>query len=112
MIGIRTQEMPFEAVGDIMSHTSVVWYDGEETDIELDGVCALDIRQFKSIEDAIRASKMSYVGKYTAIIESDYWEYGQDPDEIILRDPVVKEILWTGTFVWGKDGLEEKREEG
>ena len=93
MLGVRTQEVPFEEVGDTMTHTSVVWYDGEETDIELDGVCALDVSRYDCVEDAIRASMKYYFGGHTALIESDHWEYGEDENEIILRDPVVVEII-------------------
>lgn len=93
MLGVRTQEVPFEAVGETMMHQSVIWIDGEETDEELDGVCALDMRRYATKEEAIKASKAGYFGKYTAIIESDSYEYGEDENEIILRDPVIVEII-------------------
>ena len=90
--GIRTQELPFEAIGDWMTHQSRIWVDGEETDEELPGVCALDMRAYSTKDEAIEASRQ-YYGKYTAIIASDSMEYGEDLNEIILRDPVVIEIL-------------------
>lgn len=86
--GLRRQEMPFEEIGDTMTHCSSIWDDGEETDEELDGVCALWLERFDSLEDALEASK-GYDGEYVATIASDDYEYGQDENEVILRDPVV-----------------------
>lgn len=94
--GIRTQDVPFEAVGDTMTHTSVVWVDGNETEEELSGVCALLFRECDDLDAlASRSRKIYGYGKekYTAIIASNSAEYGEDADEIILIDPVVIRIL-------------------
>lgn len=86
--GIRRQEAPFESDGETMVHNSCIWADGEETAEELDGVCALSLDRFDTLSNAINASRM-YYGDYVAIIASNSYEYGQDLDEVILRDPVV-----------------------
>ena len=90
--GIRTQDFPFEEVGETMIHESVIWINGKETEESLNGVCALDMRRYASREEAIQASKL-YFGDYVAIIASDSMTYGEDENEIILRDPTVIEII-------------------
>lgn len=82
-IGVRVQENEFK-VGEILDN-SFVWVDGEMTDEELDGTCAV------KLEDAQLAN--SYFGNHVAIIGSDSMEYGQDLGEIILRDAEVLEVL-------------------
>lgn len=82
-IGIRVQEVPFE-VGE-MSHLSHIWDDGEDTGVELSGICAL------SGEYAHRAS--SYYGDHIAIVAGNSAEYGEDIGEIIISDAVVLEVL-------------------
>ena len=90
--GIRTQDVPFEAVGDWMIHNSVIWIDGEETETELSGVCALQIHEGDDINELAAHSRKIYGdgrNVYTAIIASDSCEWGEDENEIILREPVV-----------------------
>ena len=82
-IGVRVQENEF-AEGEILDN-SFVWVDGEMTDEELDGTCAV------KLEDAELAN--GYFGEHVAIIGSDSMEYGQDLGEIILRDAEVLEVL-------------------
>lgn len=82
-IGVRIQENEFK-VGEILDN-SFVWVDGEMTDEELDGTCAV------KLEDAQLAN--GYFGNHVAIIGSDSMEYGQDLGEIILRDAEVLEVL-------------------
>lgn len=82
-IGVRVQENEFK-VGEILDN-SFVWVDGEMTDEELDGTCAV------KLEDAQLAN--GYFGNHVAIIGSDSMEYGQDLGEIILRDAEVLEVL-------------------
>lgn len=81
--GIRVQEVPFEQ-GKI-THNSFVWVDGEITEEELNGVCA------------IRADNADYIkryfGEYAAIIAGNKADYGYDPGEIIIEDANVIEIL-------------------
>lgn len=82
-IGIRVSEFPFTK-GEILGN-SFVWVDGEMTEEELDGTCAI------MLQDAILAN--AYYGDHVAIIGSDSMEYGQDLGEIILRDAEVLEVL-------------------
>ena len=82
-IGIRVQENEFTE-GEVLDN-SFVWVDGEMTDEELDGTCAV------KLEDAELAT--SYFGNHVAIIGSNSMEYGQDLGEIILRDAEVIEVV-------------------
>ena len=75
-----------------MMHTSVIWIDGEETEEELPGVCALRYREGDDLTELVQRSRRIYGdGKnvFTALIASDSMEWGQDDGEIILTDPVV-----------------------
>ena len=82
-IGIRVQEVPFE-LGE-MTHRSHVWDDGDDTGLELDGICAL------RGEYADLAA--SYYGDHIAIVAGNSIEYGEDKGEIIISDAVVLEVL-------------------
>lgn len=82
-IGIRVSENEFTE-GEILDN-SFVWVDGEMTDEELDGTCAI------LLKDAELAN--AYHGSHVAIIGSDGMEYGQDLGEIILRDAEVLEVI-------------------
>ena len=82
-IGIRVSENEFTK-GEILDN-SFVWIDGEMTEEELDGTCAI------MLKDANLAN--SYFGDHVAIIGSDSMEYGQDLGEIILRDAEVLEVI-------------------
>lgn len=82
-IGVRVQENEF-VKGEILDN-SFVWVDGEITDEELDGTCAV------KLEDAELAK--GYFGDHVAIIGGDYMEYGQDLGEIIIRDAEVLKVL-------------------
>ena len=82
-IGVRVQENEF-AEGEILDN-SFVWIDGEMTDEELDGACAVNI-------DDARLAK-NYFGDHVANIGSNSMEYGEDLGEIILRDAEVLEVI-------------------
>lgn len=82
-IGVRVQENEF-AEGETLDN-SFIWIDGEMTDDELDGTCAV------RLEDANLAN--GYFGDHVAIIGSNSMEYGQDIGEIILRDAEVLEVI-------------------
>ena len=82
-IGVRVQEDPF-TLGETLDN-SFVWVDGEMTDEELDGTCAV------KIDEAELAKR--YFGDYVAIIGGDSMEYGQDLGEIITRNAEVLEIV-------------------
>lgn len=82
-IGIRVQENEFTK-GALLDN-SFVWVDGEMTDEELDGTCAVKLEDAELIK--------GYFGDHIAIIGSDSMEYGQDLGEIILRDAEVLEVI-------------------
>lgn len=86
--GIRIQEQPFD-LGSI-DHNSKVWIDGEETDEELDGVCAINLN---SPEAANTIEGKGYSGSHVALIGSDRFEYGIDAGEVILKDAEVLYII-------------------
>ena len=82
-IGIRVSENEFTE-GETLDN-SFVWVDGEMTDEELGGTCAI------MLKDAKLAN--TYFGNHVAIIGSDSMEYGQDLGEIILRNAEVLEVI-------------------
>lgn len=86
--GIRIQEQSFE-LGAI-DHNSKVWVDGEETDEELDGVCAIDLDSPEAFETL---NGNGYFGSYIALIASNSYEYGFDAGEVILKDAEVLYII-------------------
>lgn len=95
VIAIRTQEVdPFE-IGE-MNHKSQVWEDGEETDENLDGVCATDIGSFgvKMHSNEYDHRSGFYFGEYQAIIGGNHYKLGEDDGEVIISDPVVLEIIF------------------
>ena len=86
-IAVRTQYEPFE-LGPI-DHRSRVWVNDCETDEELNGICATDI---KSKAVYMHCSGI-YSGTHIAIIGGNCAEYGQDDGELIIKDAVALEIL-------------------
>lgn len=83
-IGVRVQDEPFEA-GEI-DHASHVWVNGEETEEELNGICAKNARNY--FDDGT-----VYFGDHVAIICGNRAEFGEDDGELIISDPVVVEVL-------------------
>lgn len=83
IIGVRVQENEF-IEGEILDN-SFVWIDGEMTDEELDGTCAV------KLEDAELAK--GYFGEHVAIIVGESFTYGEDLGEIIIRDAEVLEVI-------------------
>lgn len=81
-IGIRVQEEPFE-LGE-MDHVSHIWDNGDDTGVELSGVCATNINSIIFPE---------YFGSHIAIICGDHAETGEDVGEIIIEDAVVEYIV-------------------
>lgn len=89
--GIRTQEQPF-ALGDI-DHTSKVWEDGDETDEDLDGICATNAESRMIRWHADDHGDGYYFGGHQAILASNDVEYGEDDGEIIMKDAVVVYVI-------------------
>lgn len=86
--GIRIQELPFEP--GPMDHKSKVWIDEEETDEELNGVCAIDLNATEAAE-SLKGN--GYFGSYIALIAGYNYEYGFDAGEVILKDAEVLYII-------------------
>jgi hypothetical protein len=84
-IGIRIQEEKFTE-GEILDN-SYVWDDGECTDEELDGTCAINL------DDAKLALENGYFGEHVAVIAGNNREWGKDKGEIIIREATVIEVL-------------------
>ena len=93
VVGIRTQEQPFE-LGEI-DHVSAVWCDGEETDEELDGICATNVnsKRIDMHSDTPDVFHGFYYGDYTALVAGNSYSIGADEGEIIIRDAEVVYIF-------------------
>lgn len=91
-LGIRVQDVPFPAEGEVIDHQSSQWVDGDETSNKLDGICCVDIRNDYALKNMIQGSKyMTYSGEYIALIGSGSADGGEDLGEAILGtggDPV------------------------
>ena len=85
IVAVRTQDEDFD-IGPI-DHCSHVWVDGEDTEEELDGICA------STINGAAYHADGYYFGAHTAIICGNRYTWGEDVDEVIISDPVVVRIL-------------------
>ena len=85
-VGIRIQDVPFEL--GALNHNSRVWVDGEETEEELNGACAISVtaRGWERLVDM-------YYGDHIAIIVGDTAKYGEDAGEIIIEDAEVVRII-------------------
>lgn len=81
-IGIRVQEQPFE-LGSIL-HLSHVWDNGEDTGVELGGICVCRLD---------RLGREQYFGNHAAIICGNEAEYGEDDGELIIRDAEVVKVI-------------------
>lgn len=86
-IGIRVQDEAFGLhVGDTVMHNSHIWDDGEDTEEELDGVCAMNLRALDMII-------CEYYGETILVLGSDDAEYGDDLGEIVMRDAKVLAVI-------------------
>lgn len=81
-IGVRVQSLPF-SLGQ-MEHVSHVWEDGDDTGVELDGVCVSSIYSLGANQ---------YYGDHVAIIGGELVEYGEDEGEMILNDAEVVAVI-------------------
>ncbi len=91
--GVRTQEEEF-SLGPI-THLSKVWDDGDETEEELDGICATDAENHSAVamHCSDNASSSHYFGGHIAILGCNNCDYGEDYGEIIMRDADVLRII-------------------
>lgn len=81
-VGVRVQEQEFE-LGAI-DHFSHAWDDGDDTGIELDGICTCKLD---------RLGRNQYFGDHVAIICGNEAEYGEDDGELIIRDAEVVKVI-------------------
>lgn len=81
-VGVRVQEQEFE-LGTI-EHLSHVWDNGDDTGVELDGICVCSLD---------RLSANNYFGNHVAIICGNEAEYGEDDGELIIRDAEVVKVI-------------------
>ena len=81
-VGVRVQEQEFE-LGTI-EHLSHVWDNGDDTGVELDGICVCSL-------DSLGAN--NYFGNHVAIICGNEAEYGEDDGELIIRDAEVVKVI-------------------
>ena len=81
-VGVRVQEQEFE-IGTI-EHLSHVWDNGDDTGVELDGICVCKLD---------RLGVNQYFGDHVAIICGNEAEYGEDDGEIIIRDAEVVKVI-------------------
>lgn len=90
-IGIRVQENFNEKIGDILTHRSFVWVDGEETTELLNGVCAIDANR---LNHTFAMSNVAYSGDVVLILGCNgYCDRGEDVGEIIMTNPIIIDIL-------------------
>lgn len=85
-VGVRVQEPAFKL--GVIEHNSHVWYDCDDSGVELDGLCAVYI---DSIDPLGKFD--GYSGDHCAIICGNRVTWGEDPGEIIINDPVCEIIL-------------------
>lgn len=83
VVGVRVQEEEF-SLGS-MDHESSIWVDGEETNESAGGLCVVSADEISTAHQ--------YFGGHIAIVCGNDYMYGEDPGEIILRDPVCVEVL-------------------
>ena len=81
-IGIRADDRDHQ-IGEVMDNSHQLFQ-------ELDGTCALEVSE-NNIEEMIEAVK-SY-GEKIYLIGGNSMEYGNDVDEIIIRDAEVIAVL-------------------
>ena len=86
-LGVRVQEETYGlSVSDKIVHSSRVWVDGDETDEELDGVCATNY------SNGVYLTQNEYFGRYVLLLGDNKAEYGEDDGEIIMYCPTVLAI--------------------
>lgn len=81
-VGVRVQSQEF-SLGK-MEHVSHVWDNGNDTGIELDGVCVSRISSLGANE---------YWGEHVAIVCGYSAGYGEDDGELVVRDAEVVAVI-------------------
>lgn len=89
--GIRIDDNDYE-IGDTCEN-SHVWDNGDWTDEELDGACAIALPEqipvtARELDKVVELASV-YSGKHIYIIGGDSKDYGEDAGEIIIRDAAI-----------------------
>lgn len=99
-IGIRHDDNVYQ-LGDELEN-SHDWPEGNWTETELDGACAIDVADACSYDSLDELKEMAikrlndsneYLNENVYLISGTSHEYGNDPNEVILRNPEVIGIL-------------------
>ena len=99
-IGIRHDDNVYQ-LGDELEN-SHDWLEGNWTETELDGACAIDVADACSYDSLDELKEMAikrlndsneYLNENVYLISGTSHEYGNDPNEVILRNPEVIGIL-------------------
>ena len=99
-IGIRHDDNVYQ-LGDELEN-SHDWPEGNWTETELDGACAIDVADACSYDSLDELKEMAirrlndsneYLNENVYLISGTSYEYGNDPNEVILRNPEVIGIL-------------------
>lgn len=97
-VGLRVSREP-AAVGDVLD-VSRVWVDGDRTDEELAGTCAIGLRSgsrmdspvtMESVERAL-AIAAQYPGAHVMVIAGSDEGYGEDGCEVIIGEAEVMAV--------------------
>lgn len=88
-IGIRVQ-IKSQKIGDIITHKSSVWHDGEELTEKFNGICVIDLDDAKNYPNYFGG----YEGDYILLLGTNNLgdTYGQDYGELVFIDPVVLQV--------------------
>ena len=77
------------SVGEVLP-CSYRWYDGEPTEEELDGTCALRVNEgteLAHLDEFMR--EYGVLGQQVALIAGYQGTWGEDMGEVVIRDAVV-----------------------
>lgn len=96
-VGLRVQESDYGVtIGDQVTHRSYHWIDGDMTDEEIDGICAIDAEQAAARKGTHYSG---YIGNTVLVLGSNSAMWGEDIGEIILQpaygnDPTILDIIY------------------
>jgi len=94
-IGVRSQTEPARK-NQILKHRSNIWVDGEITYKKLSGVSAIKVKVGRDGDGRlVDYSGYGYPGNYIlllGVIGNYNVDYGEDPGEIIMQEPIVLEV--------------------
>ena len=93
-VGVRVVDADQAPADGEVLEPSYVWVDGERTDEQLDGTCALSTR-------AAAALARKYAGRVVVVVGSEQSPmWGEDEGEMILRDAVALAAWVDGVRVY------------